>query len=50
MTSDGHRVPNMLGGRRYNRTCFIMPSRKRKGQIQFTGSKIQNLERDSRDF
>ena len=33
---DTHRVPNVLGGRRYNRTCFT----RHKGQIQLTGSKI----------
>ena len=40
MTRDVHKVPNKLGGRRYNRTYFLMPSRKHKGQIQLTGSKI----------
>ena len=33
-TRNGYRAPNILGGRRYNRTCFAMPSRKHKGQIQ----------------
>ena len=39
-TRNDYKVPNTLGGRRFNRKYFTLPSRKYMGQIQLTGLKV----------